>query len=71
MPGYLSSSGMFLLQFETFKSVTGSISNLILKLKEGALISPFEIHCSLDHIQTPLHQAAPFPCGHSVHEEAT
>ena len=37
--GYLTSSEMLLLQFETFyyilKSVTGSIANLILKFKEG------------------------------------
>ena len=30
----------------------------------------FEIHCPLDHLQSPLHQVAPLPCGHLAHEFA-
>ena len=32
--------------------------------------SSFEIHCPLDHLQSPLHQVAPLPCGHLAHEFA-
>ena len=28
---------------------------------------PFDSHCPLTHLQSPLHQLAPFPFGHSAH----
>ena len=50
------------------------IATKILKIKGFAILpvcdSSFDIHCLLDHLQSPLHQEAPLPCEHSVHEFA-